>query len=45
MAIIPNFYVNAVVAIGTGSVSNVTWVGTGFLACRIVDDKGNAKKR
>lgn len=43
MAIIPNFYVNAVVAIGTGNVSNTTWVGTGFLACRIIDDKGNAR--
>lgn len=40
MAIIPNFYLNAVVAIGNGNASNVTWCGTGFLAFRTVDAKG-----
>ena len=41
MAIIPKFYVNAVVAIGVGDVSNVTWCGTGFLAYRIVNKDGD----
>lgn len=41
MAILPSFYIKAVVAIGVGKVSKVKWVGTGFLSYRIIDDKGN----
>lgn len=42
MAIIPEFYKNAVVSIGVRQVgSSVRWIGTGFFLGKPVDDKGN----
>ena len=43
MAIIPDFYINAVTAIGTRTASDVNWFGTGFLAYRVVDAEGAAR--
>lgn len=44
MAIIPNFYLNAVVSIGLRNYDgNVSWIGTGFFVIRKVDDKGNVR--
>lgn len=43
MSIIPNFYMNAVTPIGIRKGSNISWIGTGFFAYRIVDAEGNAK--
>lgn len=42
MAIIPEFYKNAVVSIGVKqNDSSVRWIGTGFFLVKPVDDKGN----
>ena len=43
MAIIPDFYINAVTSIGVQTNSKISWIGTGFFAYRVVDDKGNAQ--
>lgn len=43
MAIIPDFYINAVTAIGTRTASDVNWFGTGFLASRVVDAEGSVR--
>ena len=41
MALIPDFYKNAVVSIGIKSDSGATnWIGTGFLVVRRVDKDG-----
>lgn len=43
MAIIPDFYINAVASIGIQANSGVSWIGTGFFSYRIVDENGNAR--
>ena len=42
MAVIPNFYINAVASIGVKSQTGISWIGTGFFIKRIVDSDGNA---
>lgn len=42
MAIIPQFFIDAVVSIGIQTKISTTWIGTGFLATRKVDSEGNA---
>ena len=43
MAIIPKFYINSVIAIGVRNNKKVTWIGTGFLALRFVNENGDAR--
>ena len=41
MAVIPNFYINAVVSIGIRNQSKgVSWIGSGFFVIRKIDDNG-----
>lgn len=42
MAIIPQFFIDAVVSIGIQTKISTTWIGTGFLATRKIDSEGNA---
>lgn len=42
MAIIPKFFINAVVSIGYRNPAKVDWVGTGFFVIRKVDKEGNS---
>lgn len=43
MALIPKFYIDAVVSIGNRMPDNsVSWMGTGFLVNRRIDDKNNS---
>lgn len=42
MAIIPQFFIEAVVSIGIPNGSSTSWIGTGFFAMRKVDADGNA---
>ena len=43
MAILPEFYLNAVASIGVRQGENVSWIGTGFFILRIVNEKGDAR--
>ena len=42
MAIIPKFYMEAVVSIGVENKGKPLWIGTGFFVARKIDDSGNA---
>lgn len=41
MAIIPEFYINAVISIGKRNATEISWMGTGFFILRKIDKKGN----
>ena len=41
MSIVPQFYLNAVVSIGTRVSDEIKWIGTGFFALRKVDVDGS----
>ena len=41
MAVIPEFYINAVTSIGSRTDTGVSWFGTGFFILRIIDAEGN----
>lgn len=41
MSIVPQFYLNAVVSIGTRISDEIKWIGTGFFAFRKVDVDGS----
>lgn len=43
MAVIPEFYINAVTSIGSRTDTGVSWFGTGFFILRIIDAEGNAR--
>jgi len=43
MAIIPEFYINAVISIGKRNATDVSWIGTGFFILRKIDEEGNAR--
>ncbi|WP_304379350.1 hypothetical protein [uncultured Parabacteroides sp.] len=44
MAIIPQFYKNAVVSIGIKKPNDhIVWMGTGFFMTRRADDQGNVR--
>lgn len=46
MALLPPFYLDTVVAIGSGAVpSKRNWVGTGFIYGKHVEDKGEGKNK
>lgn len=42
MALIPQFFIDAVVSIGVRNGTQTVWIGTGFFAMRKVDVDGNA---
>lgn len=41
MSVLPEFYINAVTAIGIRTTKEVKWIGTGFFAIRTIDAEGN----
>lgn len=41
MSIVPQFYLNAVVSIGTRNSGKIKWIGTGFFAFRKTDADGS----
>lgn len=42
MAVLPEFYINAVASIGKRAETGIAWIGTGFFVKRIVDKDGSA---
>ena len=43
MAIIPSFYLDAVVSIGIKNNSEIEWIGTGFFVVRKVNENGDGR--
>lgn len=43
MAIVPKFFIDAVVSIGNRNHTEIDWIGTGFFVIRKVDKEGNAR--